>query len=182
MVSYGGAGDTNAAKLGLAAEPFPQEMMNNVTIGLTAGFVIAARVRPIKTPVTNLALLLGTAAVTPNGVNAMGVWDGMTGALLARTGDLSAAWSNAANNGLYLPEPLAGGPLAWSTSQDYYIGALAHNATDPLIGVFFAGGGVAYPAVNGKRAVLAISGQTDLPAVLNLAGAGGNAGYWLVGD
>jgi hypothetical protein len=183
MVNYGGGGDTAAAKLGLAAAPFPIEMLNNVTVALTGGFLICALVRPIKSLVTNLGLILTAASITPNGVNAMGLYDEASGLLLGRTGDLSTAWSTAGNDGLYVEAAITGGPLAVSTSKNYYVAALSHNVTDPEIAVFFAGAGVAYPSVKGHKPVLAISGQADLPASITPASAAvGNAGYWMAGS
>jgi len=182
MVNYSGGGDNQTAKLGLAAAPFPIEMINNIGLPLSNGFIIGALVRPLVPHISRLALFLGTAGVTPNGVNAMALLDA-SGNLIDRTGDLSTAWSTAGNNGLYVPAALSLGAAAVSTSADYYVCALGHMVTPPNIAGFFAGGGVSYPTVLGNKPVIADGGHADFPAALNIAGAaGGNGGYWLVGE
>lgn len=182
MVSYGGGGDNQTAKLGLAAAPFPEEMINNIGLPMSGGFIIAALVRPISTHITKLGLILGTAGVTPNGVNAMALLDA-AGNFIDRTADMSTAWSTAGNNGLYLSSALTLGTTALSTSANYYVATLGHMVTPPNIAGFFAGGGVAYPTVLGNKPVIADGGHTDFPSQLNIAGAaGGNGGYWLVGE
>lgn len=173
------AGSTWISKLGLVAAPFPIEMLNNTTINLTNGFLIAALVRPIAGQITNLGLMVTTASITPTGVNVMALYSG-AGVLLGQTGDLSSTWSGA-TPGTYVEAAISGGPVSVSGSSDYYIAALGHNTTPPGIGVFFAGAGVAYPSVKGNVPVIADSGHATLPASFTPASAGvGTAGYWFV--
>src|SRR5258708_18217266 len=145
MVSYGG-GNPDASKLSLQAVPFPIEMINNITLALSPGFLICALVRPNGGQITNLGLMLGTAGITPNGVNNMGLFDS-SGNQLGLTGDLSTSWSTGGNNGLYLESAITGGPIGVSSAADYYITVLSHMVTPPNIGGFFAGPRPAYPSL-----------------------------------
>lgn len=177
-----GTGDPYGLKLSLKAAPFPIEMINNITLGLSAGFIIAELVRPNGSPVTNLGLFLGTAGVTPNGTNTMALLDA-SGNLLGTTGDQSTAWSTGGNNGLYLEAAITGGPISVVTSSNYYVAVLSHMATPPQIGGFFAGGGVSYPTVKTNKPVIADGGHANFPSQLNISTAAvGNGGYWLVGS
>jgi len=174
-----GIGSTWVSKLNLAAAPFPIEMINNTTITLTNGFLIAALVRPITGRLTNLGAFITSASITPTGVNGMALYSG-AGVLLGQTADLSSTWA-AATPGTYVEAAISGGPISVSTSSNYYIAALGHNTTPPGIGVFFAGAGVSYPAVKGNTPVIADSGHATVPASFNPATAGvGTAGYWFV--
>lgn len=166
-------------KLGLVAEPFPIETLNHTDLGASSGFLILALVQPGARTVNDLGLFLGTAGVTPNGVNAMALFD-ESGNQLAITGDMSAALSNASNNGTYV-EAAVGTPYNTADATNYYIGLLCHMGTNPNIGGIFNGSGLSLPTVKGHRPQLTVSGQASMPASFNVSTASAAAAaYWLV--
>lgn len=181
MVSYSsGGGDSNAAKFALAGVPFPVEMCNNATLGLSGGFIIGGRIRPIKTSCSKLGMILSVAGVTPNGANGMALYDS-SGNLVDQTADMSTPWSTAGLNGTFVDSALSLGSAVLSTSADYYACVLSHMVTPPEIGGFFAGGGFAYPRILGRAPVIADGGHATFPSSLNLATVStGNGGYWIV--
>lgn len=172
-----GGGDVSAQRLALLAEPFALELVNNVTLPLSSGFLIGELLRPGAAVVGNVGLFLGTAGAVSTGVNAMGLYS-EAGVLLAQTGDLTAALSAAGSNGMYLEFPLTV-PYKTAANTNYYVGVLSHMTTPPLVGGFFAGAGVSYPAVHGHLPVITLGGQAALPASFSIGSVSmGNAGYW----
>lgn len=177
MVNYSSGGDSDAVKLGLVAEPFQLETVNSVGLGATSGVIIASLVRPAKPGVSNLGLWVGTVGGTSTGKTSMAIYT-EAGVKLAETADMTAALTNAANNGMYVE---AAASATVSTSANYYVALLCQLTTNPLIGGQFVGAGVTMPTVKTHRASLTLTGQTALPATLNIAGMNNaNAAYWLV--
>lgn len=172
--------DQHAAKLGLVAEPFPIEAVSDIGLGLTAGFLILALVRPGPVTISNLGLWLGTAGSGVAGVSSMALFS-ETGNQLAVTGDMSAALTNAANNGTYV-EAAVGTPYAASDATSYYIGVLCQMFSgDPKIGGTFAGSGLHTPTIKGHRPAIVVGGQSSMPLSFSVSGASSAAaGYWLV--
>lgn len=174
------ARDQHAAKLGLAAEPFPVEAVSDIGLGLTSGFLILALVRPGPVTISNLGLWLGTAGSGVAGVSSMALFS-ESGNQLAVTGDMSAALTNAANNGTYV-EAAVGTPYVAADATSYYIGVLCQMSSgDPKIGGTFAGSGLHIPTIKGHRAGIVVSSQSSMPASFSVSGASSAAaGYWLV--
>lgn len=174
------ARDVFTAKLGLIAQPFPVETVDDVGLGLTAGFLIMMLVRPGAGTISNLGLWLGTAGVTPSGVNSMALFD-ETGVRLAVTGDMSAALSNGANAGTYV-EAALGTPYTTADATNYYIGVLCQfSGGDPKIAGAFAGGVLHIPAIKGHRDAITFGSQASMPASVTIAsGNTAGAAYWLV--
>lgn len=171
--------DHHARMHGLVGEPFPVEVVNHVDLGASSGFLILALIRPGAGTVTNVGLWLGTAGVTPNGVNAMALFD-ETGNQLGVTGDMSAALSNVANDNVYV-EAALGTPVPTAEATNYYVGLLCHMATNPLIAGVFAGSGLMIPTMKGHRASLTVAAQATVPASFNVSTASAaSAAYWLV--
>lgn len=172
--------DPYAAKLGLLAEPFPVETVSDVGLGLTAGFLILALIRPGAATITNLGLWLGTAGITPSGVNSMGLFS-EAGVQLAVTGDMSAALSSGANSGTYV-EAALGTPYAAADATSYYVGVLCQmSGGDPKIGGTFYGSGLHIPTIKGHRAAITVSGLSSMPSSFDVAAANqAGAAYWLV--
>lgn len=172
--------DQHAAKLGLVAEPFPIEAVSDIGLGLTAGFLILALVRPGPVTINNLGLWLGTAGSGVAGVSSMALFS-EAGNQLAVTGDMSAALTNAANNGTYV-EAAVGTPYAASDATSYYVGVLCQMSSgDPKIGGTFAGSGLHTPIIKGHRPAIVVGGQSSMPLSFSVSGASSAAaGYWLV--
>lgn len=171
--------DLHARKLGLIAEPFPLETVNHMDLGASPGFLILALIRPGAGTINNLGLFLGTAGVTPNGVNAMALFD-ETGAQQAITGDMSTALSTVGNNGTYV-EAALGSAFTTADATNYHVGLLCHMGTNPLIGGVFNGSGLSLPTVKGHRPQLEVSGQSSMPSSFNVSVASASpAAFWLV--
>jgi hypothetical protein len=172
--------DPYAAKLGLLAEPFPVEAVSDIGLGLTAGFLILALIRPGAATITNLGLWLGTAGVTPSGVNSMALFS-EAGVQLAVTGDMSSALSNGANSGTYV-EAALGTPYAAADATSYYVGVLCQmSGGDPKIGGTFFGSGLHIPTIKGHRAAITVGGQSSMPSSFTVGTANSaGAAYWLV--
>ena len=168
---------TPYSTLGLVAQTFPIQAINHVDLGASLGYLICALIRPGALTITNLGLWLGTAGVTPNGVNQMGLYDA-SGTQLAVTGDMSTALSSAGNSGTYVEAPLTAAYAA-AYNTDYYVALLCHMGTNPLIGGVLIGGGVPLPTVKGHRPSVEVSGQASLPASFNVSTAiAAPAAYW----
>lgn len=172
--------DVYTAKLGLVAQPFPVEAVDDVGLGLTAGFLIMMLVRPGAATISNLGLWLGTAGVTPSGVNSMALFS-EAGSQLAVTGDMSAALSNAGNNGTYV-EAALGTPYTTADATNYYIGVLCQmSGGDPKIAGCFSGGALHIPTIKGHRDAITFGSQSSMPAsVIIASGNTAGAAYWLV--
>lgn len=172
--------DPYTAKLGLLAQPFPVEAVDDVGLGLTAGFLVMMLVRPGAVTISNLGVWLGTAGVTPSGVNSMALFS-EAGVQLAVTGDMSAALSNAANNGTYVEAPV-GAPYTTADATNYYIGVLCQmSGGDPKIAGAFAGGVLHIPTIKGHRDAITFGSQASMPASVIIAnGNTAGAAYWLV--
>jgi hypothetical protein len=171
--------DREALMLGLAAQPFPPHAVNHVDLGATSGILIAMLIRPGIRTINNLGLWLGTAGITPNGVNAMALFD-ETATQLAITGDMSTALSSSGNNGTYV-EAAVGTPVTTAEATDYYVTLLCHMATPPLIAGAFTPSVPNLPAIKGHRAGVEVSGQATIPASFNpAAGTLAPASFWLV--
>ena len=172
--------DQHAAKLGLIAEPFPVEAVSDVGLGLTAGFLIMALIRPGARTITNLGLWLGTAGVTPSGVSSMALFS-EAGVQLAVTGDMSAALSNGANSGTHV-EAALGTPYTAADATSYYVGVLCQmSGGDPKIGGTFFGSGLHIPTIKGHRAAITVGGLSSMPSSFTVGTANSaGAAYWLV--
>lgn len=171
--------DADARKLGLVGEPFPPEALNHADLGASSGFLILALIRPGAGTITNLGLFLGTAGSGSTGVNAMALFD-ENGNQLGITGDMTAALSNAANNGTYVEAALTA-TVTTADATNYYVGLLCHMSSNPLIAGIFNGSGLALPTVKGHRPQIELSGQATMPASFSVAGAiAAPAAYWLV--
>ena len=171
--------DQHAAKLGLITEPFPGETVNDINLGLTAGFLILALIRPGVATIHNLGLWLGTSGTGSSGVNSMALFD-ESGNQLAVTGDMTTALSNSANNNTYVEAALTT-PYTTADATNYYIGVLCQMSTNPTIGGCFSGSGLHIPTVKGHRAAIVVGGQSSMPASFSVSGATtAGAAYWLV--
>lgn len=171
--------DQHAAKLDLAAEPFPVEAVSDVGLGLTSGFLILALVRPGPVTISNLGLWLGTAGATPTGASSMALFS-EAGAQLAVTGDMTTALSGGANNGTYV-EAAVGTPYTAVDGASYYIGILCQMSSNPLIAGTFSGSGLHIPTIKGHRAGIVVGGLSSMPASFTVSAAtSAAAGYWLV--
>lgn len=172
--------DHDALRLGLVGTPFQIESIDHTDLGLSAGFLILALIRPGATTISNLGLFLATAGVTASGVNQMALFD-EGGTQRAITGDMSAALANAANNGTYVEAPVVT-PFTTADATNYYVGVLAHfSGSDPKIGgAFNASAPVSLPTVKGHRPQIEVSGQATMPATINVSTAtAAPAAYWL---
>lgn len=171
--------DADAHKLGMVGEPFQIEGINHNDLGLSAGFLILALIRPGAAVVNNLGLFLATAGVTASGVNQMALFD-ESGVQQAITGDMSAALANAANNGTYVEAPVTT-PFITADATNYYVGVLCHfSGGDPKIGGIFNGSGLQLPTVKGHRPQIEVSGQAAMPSSFNVSTAtAAPAAYWL---
>lgn len=171
--------DQHAAKLDLVAEPFPVEAVNDVGLGLTAGFLILALVRPGTVTVNNLGLWLGGQGSGSGGVNSMALFS-EAGVQLAVTGDMTSALTNAANAGTYV-EAAVGTPYTTTAGTDYYIGVLCQMSSNPTIAGAFSGSGLHIPTIKGHRAGIVVGSQSSMPASFSVSGAtSAAAAYWLV--
>lgn len=171
--------DVNTAKLGLAAQPFPVEAINNDNLGLTSMFLVLALIRPGPVTISNLGLWLGTAGSGSTGSNSMALFS-ESGIQLAATGDMTAALTNAANNGTYVEAALTSAYTA-ADATNYYVGVLCQMTTDPKIAGSFSGSGLHIPTIKGHRAAIVVSGQSSMPASFSVSGATtAGAAYWLV--
>lgn len=171
--------DQHAAKLGLAAEPFPVETVSNIGLGLTSGFLILALVRPGPVTISNLGVWLGTAGSGSTGVSSMALFS-EAGVQLAVTGDMTTALSSSANNGTYVEAPV-GTPYTAVDGTSYYIGILCQMSSNPLIGGTFAGSGLHIPTIKGHRPAITVGGLSSMPASFTVSAATtAAAGYWLV--
>lgn len=170
--------DQHAAKLGLVAEPFPVETVNNVGLGLTSGFLILALIRPGPVTVNNLGLWLGGQGSGSSGVNSMALFS-ESGVQLAVTGDMTSALASAANAGLYV-EAAVGTPYTTADATDYYIGVLCQMSSNPTIAGSYSGG-LHIPTIKGHRPAIVVGSQASMPASFNVSTATtASAGYWLV--
>ena len=167
MVNYSGGGDPYTAALGLVAQPYPMQAANNNNLGATSGVVIASLVRPTKALLTNLGLWLSTAGGTSTGVSEMGVYT-EAGALLANTADMTAALTNAANNATYVEAALTAAQTL-STSANSYFALLCQLTSAPTIVGTDVGAGFITPTVKGHKPSWTLTGQTALPATVNIA-------------
>ena len=171
--------DPYAAKLGLVCQSFLIEAVDDIGLGLTAGFLIMMLVRPGAATVSNLGLWLGNAGSGITGVSSMALFS-VTGTQLAVTGDMSAALSNGANAGTYV-EAAVGTPYNTADATDYYIGVLCQMSTNPTIGGTFSGGGLHMPTIKGNRPEVTFGSQSSMPASVTIAsGTTSGAAYWLV--
>jgi hypothetical protein len=171
--------DAYTAKLGLVGQPFPVEAANDSGLGLTAGFLILALIRPGAATVNNLGLLLGGAGSGVTGVSSMGLFD-EAGNQLAVTGDMTSALSNAANDGTYV-EAAVGTPYMTADATSYYVGVLCQMSSNPTIYGIFSGSGLHIPPIRNHRAVIVVGGQSSMPPSFSVAGATtAAAAYWLV--
>jgi len=171
--------DCYTAKLGLVAQPFPVEVVDDVGLGLTAGFLVMMLIRPGASTISNLGLWLGGAGSGASGVSSMALFD-ETGARLAVTGDMTAALSNGANAGTYV-EAALGTPYTAADATNYYVGVLCQMSSNPTIAGAFAGGVLHVPAVKGHRDAITFGSQSSMPASVVIAsGNTAGAAYWLV--
>lgn len=166
MVNYSGGADPYGAALGLVAQPYPMQAANNNNLGATSGVIIGALVRPVKPLITNLLVWLATAGGTSTGVSEMGLYTD-TGTLLATTADMTAALTNAANNATVLETALSTAQ-AVSTSSNYYLTLLCQLTTAPTIVGTDVGAGFTTPTVKGHKPSWTLTGQTSLPASINI--------------
>lgn len=173
--------DHDALRLGLVGAPFQIESIDHTDLGLTAGILILALIRPGATTVTSLGLFLATAGITASGVNQMALFD-EGGTQRAITGDMSAALANVGNNSTYV-EAAVTSPFNTADATNYYVGVLCHfSGSDPKIGgAFNASAPVSLPSVKGHRPQIEVSGQAAMPASINVSTAtAAPAAYWLV--
>lgn len=168
--------DRDARMFGLAGMPFSPYMVSHVDLGASPGFVIAMLIRPGRATITDLGLWLGTAGVTPNGVNAMALYS-EAGAQLGITGDMSSALSDPASNSKYV-EAAMGAAVQTADATDYYVTVLCHMGSNPQIAGFLD---VTVPVIKGNPPALAFGGQATLPASFDPQTAAlAGAAYWLV--
>lgn len=171
--------DGRAARIGLVAEPFPLEAVNAM-LGASSDFLILALVRPGVATIANLGVWMGSAGVTPSGVNAMALFD-ESGNQLGVTGDMSTALSTAGNANTHVEVALVT-PYTTANATNYYLGILCHMGTAPTIGLAYQSGAIpAFPTIKGHRPSILVSGQTTMPSSFSVSGAtAANAAYWLV--
>lgn len=173
--------DTYTAKLGLLTQPFSVEAVDDVGLGLTAGFLIMMLVRPGAVTINNLGLWLGNAGSGASGVSSMALFD-ETGVRLAVTGDMTTALSNGSNNGAYV-EAALGSPYITADATNYYIAVLCQMSSNPTIAGAFAGGVLHIPSIKGHRDAITFGSQSSMPASVIIAnGNTAGAAYWLVGS
>lgn len=172
--------DPYTAMLGLVAQPFPLDANDHDDLGVTAGFLICALIRPGAGLVTNLGMWLSTAGSGVAGVSSMALFS-ESGTRLGVTGDMTAALTNGANAGTYVEAALAS-PYTAADATDYYVGVLCQLTTNPKIaGVFGTSSTLHIPMVKGHRPMIVIGGQSSMPATIDVAGATtAGAAYWLV--
>lgn len=171
--------DAYTAKLGLISQPFPVEAVDDVGLGLTAGFLIMMLVRPGAATINNLGLWLGNAGSGASGVSSMALFD-ESGVRLAVTGDMTSALTNGANAGTYV-EAAVGTPYTTADATNYYIGVLCQMSSNPTIAGAFAGGVLHIPAIKGHRDAITFGSQSSMPSSVTIAsGNTAGAAYWLV--
>jgi len=174
------ARDPYTAMLGLVGQPFPLDANDHDDLGVTAGFLICALIRPGAGPVTNLGVWLSAAGATSTGVSSMALFS-ESGTQLGVTGDMTAALTNGANAGTYV-EAALGTPYTAADATDYYVGILCQLTTNPKIaGVFGTSNTLHIPMVKGHRPMIVVGGQSSMPSVIDVSGATtAGAAYWLV--
>lgn len=174
------ARDPYTAMLGLVGQPFPLDANDHDDLGVTAGFLICALIRPGAGPVTNLGLWLSAAGGTSTGVSSMALFS-ESGTQLGVTGDMTAALTNGVNAGTYIEAALTS-PYTAADATDYYVGILCQLTTNAKIaGVFGTSNTLHIPAVKGNRPMIVVGGQSTMPTTIDVAGATtAGAAYWLV--
>ena len=87
--------------------------------------------------------------------------------LLASTGDMTAALTNAANNATYVEAALSAAQ-AVSTTANYYLALLCQLTSAPTIVGTDVGAGFTTPTVKTHKPSWTLTGQTGLPATVNI--------------
>ncbi|HEU5429565.1 MAG TPA: hypothetical protein VFU74_21980 [Actinocrinis sp.] len=170
--------DAYTAMLGLVAQPFPLDVIDNDNLGATSGFLLLSLIRPGAKLISNLGVWLTTAGTAP-GSASMALFSADGSSQLAVTGDMSTALTTAGNDGTH-QEAAVTVPFTASADTNYYVGLFTALTADAKIGGAFSGAGLHLPTVKGNRPAIVVGGLGAMPSTVNVAGATTAAAvYWL---
>lgn len=158
--------EPSAAALGLVAHTYQPALSGNA-FPLNSGVLVAVLIHLPGAAISKLGIALRSAANTPTGVNALGLYrvvSPTSAVLVDQTGDMSAELASGPG---WISGTLSGGSQTPAAGA-YYIAALTHFTSGAQVvttsdsGPSF--GGVGMPAINSRRPTVYTTGQASLPA------------------